>query len=183
MDNVRLNYLVYLYALGYLCYIGSRNIQMKSASISEIKKSLQTKERPDLIQLCLKLAKYKVENKELLSYLLFESDNEQEFIKGIQIDLDEMFEEMNAHNIYYIKKSLRKTLRFLDRVIKYSGIKETEVILRLHFIALIKTHKLPVKSSKVLLNLYERQLIKIKNGIHTLHEDLQYDYLRILESV
>jgi hypothetical protein len=154
---------------------------MKAASLTEIKKSLQDLDRPELVQLCLKLAKYKVENKELLTYLLYESENESEFIKSIQLDLAEKFEDINLSSLHYTKKGLRKVLRFLDKVIKYSGIKETEVVLRLYFLELIQTHDISIQSSKVLLNLYERQVLKIKKGIDGLHEDLQYDYLKILE--
>jgi len=35
----------------------------------------------------------------------------------------------------------------------------------------------------VLLNIYERQLVKIQKAISTLHEDLQFDYQREFEEL
>ena len=52
---------------------------MKTVSLSELKRALQNVPLGDLPDLCLRLAKYKKENKELLTYLLFEADDEPEF--------------------------------------------------------------------------------------------------------
>ena len=49
---------------------------MKAASISELQKELALLEPKNTAALCLRLAKYKKENKEFLSYLLFDSINE-----------------------------------------------------------------------------------------------------------
>jgi hypothetical protein len=46
---------------------------MTFATLAEIKKELQQVDADLLQTLCLRLAKYKKENKELLGYLLFES--------------------------------------------------------------------------------------------------------------
>ena len=48
---------------------------MKAAKVSEIKKDLKRKTQPELLDLCLHLAKFKKENKELLTYLLYEADD------------------------------------------------------------------------------------------------------------
>ena len=49
---------------------------MKTATVTELKKELKTRSQSDLVELCLKLSKFKKENKELLTYLLYEADNE-----------------------------------------------------------------------------------------------------------
>ena len=49
---------------------------MKAATVSQLKKELQHRNPDELLQLCLRLARFKLENKELLTYLLFEADNE-----------------------------------------------------------------------------------------------------------
>ena len=54
---------------------------MKPSSISQIQKELTTFDQPQLIDVCMRLAKYKKENKELLSYLLFEEYDENKFIR------------------------------------------------------------------------------------------------------
>ena len=56
---------------------------MKASSIAQIKKELQFIEKEELIEIVLRLGKYKVENKELLSYLLFDSHDEEGYIVKI----------------------------------------------------------------------------------------------------
>ena len=55
---------------------------MQSASLSEIKKELQTLHPAQLVELCTKLAKFKKDNKEFLNYLLFQTHNEAQFIEN-----------------------------------------------------------------------------------------------------
>lgn len=149
---------------------------MKSASISEIKKELLGMPPKQLTEIVLRIAKYKKENKELLSYLLFEADDEEAFIQAIKDEMEQQFSEINKGHIYYAKKGLRKVLRFTNKFIKYSGIKETEVQLLMHYIHLLKKSGINYKRYTDLSNLYDRQIDKIQKAISKLHEDLQFDY-------
>lgn len=156
---------------------------MKPATLSEIKRELNSKSPSNLFDLIIRLVKYKKENKELITYLLFEADNEIEYIQSIKEEIDIQFSEMNISNIYYIKKSARKTLRYTNKFIKYSGNKRTEVELLIHFCQTLKNCGVSIKRSTALTNLFERQIQKISKGIKSLHEDLQYDYGKILEEL
>ncbi len=156
---------------------------MKAATISELKKELKHRDSDELLQLCLRLARFKLENKELLTYLLFESDHEQGYIDTVKNLVDHQFEEINTSNYYYIKKSVRKILRGLRKYIRYSGNKETEVVLLLHFCQKLQELKPSIKRNRVLQNLFERQCDAIEKKIKALHEDLQYDYRIILEEL
>ncbi len=149
---------------------------MKSASISEIKNELVHLQQQDLIELCLKLARYKKENKELLSYLLFEVHNEQAYRNSVKKLIDEQFAEITQTNLYLVKKSLRKILRITNKHIKYSGNKETEAEVLLHFCYILKNSKIPFHTNKALTNLYNTQIKKISNTVSAMHEDLQYDF-------
>ncbi len=144
-------------------------------SISRLKKTLQTKDYNEVIDIAIRLAKYKVENKELLHYLLNEQHDEHGFIEMVRAELDESFEVINASNLYYTKKGLRKALKYVNKQIKYSGIKETEVQLLIHFCKNMKDMSINWTGSKVICNLYDRQLIRIEKAMSKLHEDLQYD--------
>ena len=133
------------------------------------------------MQLCLRLSKFKKENKELLTYLLFEANNEAGYIAEIKEEFDEAFEEVNNSSYYYMKKSFRKLLRRLKTYIRYSNSKETEVELLLYFCMKLKKFYPSVFQNRVITNMYEQQLDLARKAINKLHEDLQYDYLQQLE--
>jgi hypothetical protein len=149
---------------------------MKTASVKEIKDELKLKSNNDLIELCLRLSKFKKENKELLTYLLYESDNEELYIKEIKVEIKELFNEINTSSYYFMKKSVRKILRNIKKYIRYSKKKETEVELLLYFCSELKNMKPTIANNTVLTNTFERQIALIRKIVKNLHEDLQYDY-------
>ena len=151
---------------------------MKAATISEIKHELTQTNPSILIDLCLKLAKFKKDNKELLTYLLFEAHDEVAFIEQVKLEIESQFESINYSNIYFIKKSLRKILRTTSKFIRLTGSKQVEVELLLYFCKTLIIKDIPITKSSVLNNIYQLQLKKISQLISTLHEDLQYDYLK-----
>ena len=130
--------------------------------------------------LCLRLSKFKKENKELLTYLLFEAEHEEGYIETVKSEIDELFTEINTNSYFYIKKSVRKILRNLKKYIRYSGNKETEIELLLYFCQQLKDFRPSIRSNATLTNLYHRQLDFIEKKIGLLHEDLQYDYGELL---
>src|SRR6186713_12788 len=151
---------------------------MKAATIQEIKQELTNLPAPKLAELCLRLAKFKKDNKELLTYLLFESSDLPEYITNVKKEIDLGFEELPKPNLYLTKKSLRKVLRITAKEIRYTGSPQAEVELLTYFLQKIKESGIPIDKSPVLVNLYQNQLKKVRGIIATMHEDLQYDYLR-----
>lgn len=156
---------------------------MKAVNLPEIKKELNTFSSAELQQLCLRLARFKKENKELLTYLLFESHSESGYIETVKHFIDNEFQLINTNNFYYIKKSIRKILRNVKKFIRYSQQKETEVELLLYFCEKLRNYKPSIKASVQLQNMYNRQLLLAKKTISKLHEDLQYDYNLIVEEL
>lgn len=156
---------------------------MTTASLNELKKEIVTLDVARIQELCLRLAKYKKENKELLSYLLFEAHDESKYIDGVKLEMDDLFRQLPEGNSYYIKKSLRKILRVVNRHIKYSGIKSTEIELRVYFCKGIKTARVRLDEGTVLYNLYQQQLKKINTVVSALPDDLQFDYHSDLEQI
>ena len=151
---------------------------MKVATISEIKQELTVTNPAMLLELCIKLAKFKKDNKELLTYLLFEAHDEATFIEQAKGEIDSQFAAINFSNIYFVKKTLRKILRTTSKFIRLTGSKQIEVELLLYFCKTLVNHDIPINKSTVLNNIYQLQLKKIAQLITTLHEDLQYDYLK-----
>ena len=156
---------------------------MKPASISTLRKELDLLPPKELAQLCLRLAKYSKENKELLSYLIFDADNEEGFIQGVKAQIKVQFEEINTNSMFYVRKSIRKILRTTNKYIRYSGQKPTEVELLLFFCQTMKASGIKYQRVTSMTNLYQNQVIKIKKAVATLHEDLQFDYQKEIEKL
>ncbi len=154
---------------------------MKAATLNELKREIKEIPQQKLLDTVIRLIKYKKENKELLTYLLFEADDEGAYIKGIKDEIDAQYKEMNKNHIQYVKKGLRKILRMVNKHIKFSGKKETEAELLIYYCEKLKDSGIRFHRHTILLNLYERQIIKIRKAVSTLHEDLQYDYMRRIE--
>lgn len=149
---------------------------MKSATIQEIKQELSTVRPAQLTELTLRLARFKKENKELLTYLLFEAHNEQGYVDSVKKEIDELFDTVNISHLYFAKKTLRKIVRVINKYCRYSGIKQSEIELRIYFCQKLKDSGIPFTQNTVISNLYDSQLKKINTLLPALHEDLQYDY-------
>lgn len=156
---------------------------MKPVTVTTLKHELEQYNSKELIEICLKLAKFKIENKELLTYLLFDSHDEDEYIRVIKEEIDEEFSNMNQDTLYFAKKSTRKILRLIKKYIRYSKNKETEATILLYFCAQMRLLKPAFMRSQQMINIFDRQLAMAKKAIGTLHEDIQYDFRSELEQL
>ena len=156
---------------------------MKAASISELKQELANLPSKEVIELCIRLAMYKKENKELLTYLLFEAFDQDAYIANVKKEIDEAFAELPKSTPYLNKKSLRKVLRSISKYSKHTGSKQAEVEMLLHFCRNVKTSGIKIYKSTALTNLYAQQLKKIHSLFESLHEDLLYDYKKQLQEL
>jgi len=156
---------------------------MKAVTVKELKIALTNYSHSEIVELCLRLSKFKKENKELLTYLIFESGNEEGYIEMIKIEIDAQFELINTKTYYYIKKSVRKILRMIKKYIRYSKNKETEIELLLYFCKKLINFNPPIKNNTVLRNIFTREIGSINKKLTFLHDDLQYDYQLELEKL
>lgn len=156
---------------------------MKTSSVSEIKQELTNASQKELLDICLRVIKYKKENKELVSFLLFEANDLQSYIENIKMEIEEQFLQINQSNLYFAKKSLRKILKIANRYIKYTQSKESEAELLIYFCNQIKTSGIRINKSTALTNLYNNQIKKIRLVVETLHEDLQHDFNKQIEKL
>ena len=156
---------------------------MKTATVKQLKDEFSALDRKDLVDLALRLSKFKKENKELLTYLLFESKNEQDYVFEIKLEVDDAFKNINTTSYFYIKKSIRKILKQVKTYIRYSNVKETEVELLLYFCKKLRSMRPSMTKNQQLINLYAREIKNVEKKISTLHEDLQFDYLNLLENL
>lgn len=156
------------------CYFST----MKASTISELKQELLNLPAIQITELCLRLARFKKENKELLTFLLFEAHDLDSYIANVKKEMDDLFETINKSNVYFVKKTLRKILRITNKFIRYSGSATVETELLLHFCSTVKEMGSAVNSNAIIKNIYQNQLKKINKSIAGMHEDLQYDYLK-----
>lgn len=156
---------------------------MKVSSLSHIKKELATLPQEELVNICLRLAKYKKENKELIHYLLFEVIDEEQYIQSVKEILAELFQDINSTSWYLAKKTIRKILRLIQKYVKYSGKTETEIELRLFFCLEFQQTLLPKSRSTVVKNIYVKQVVTLEKLMLKIHEDLQFDYTEDLHKV
>ena len=169
------------------CFCGNTQIVyfsgMKAATLNEIKQELTNLPSTRVLELCLRLGRFKKENKELLTYLLFEAHNIPEFIENSIIEIETQFETINTSSVYFVKKSLRKILRLINKYSRYSGSANVEIELLIYFCTKINELKSSFKTNPVIFNIYQFQLKKINKVLATMHEDLQYDYQKQLDEL
>jgi hypothetical protein len=156
---------------------------MKTATVKEIKEELLVLPEKEMLELCLRLVKFKKENKELLTYLLFEAGDETAFVNSVKEEIDSQFQQLNTKNFFLAKKTIRKVVRTATKFIRYSGSKQTEIELLIHVCKIIRASDLNIRKSPALANLYAAQLKKINAALATMHEDLQYDYEREIKAL
>lgn len=149
---------------------------MKAVTVKELNEELTERSPKELRELCLRLSKFKKENKELLTYLLFESSDEAAYVEGVKKEVDEQFELINKKSQYLIKKGLRKILRNVRKHNRYSLKKETEVELLIYFCLKLKKFTPSIHRNTGLQNLYIGQVVNIRKKLTALHEDLQSDF-------
>jgi hypothetical protein len=149
---------------------------MKAVTVKELSQELTFRTPKELRDLCLRLSRFKKENKELLTYLLFESSDEQLYIANVKREIDTQFDLINRSSFYLIKKSIRKILAMTRKYIRYSGKKQTEVELLIYFCTKLRKFSPPIDRSTALVNIYTRLIDTVIKKLPLLHEDLQYDY-------
>jgi vacuolar-type H+-ATPase catalytic subunit A/Vma1 len=149
---------------------------MKAVTVKELSQELTYRTPKELRDLCLRLSRFKRENKELLTYLLFESSDEQLYIANVKREIDTQFDLINRSSYYLIKKSIRKILAMTRKYIRYSQKKQTEVELLIYFCTKLRKFSPPIDRNTTLMNIYARLTDTVIRKLPLLHEDLQYDY-------
>ncbi|MBS1495889.1 MAG: hypothetical protein JSU03_09775 [Bacteroidetes bacterium] len=156
---------------------------MKAASLKEIKTTMEGLHADELLSIILRLGKFKKENKELLTYLLFEAGDEENYIREVTKELDFQMLSLNKSNLFLAKKTIRKVVRTASKFIRYSGKEQTQIEILLHVCNQLKLTGINLSKSTALANIQKSLVKKITASIETLHEDLQYDYLKQIKAL
>ncbi|MFV0290010.1 MAG: hypothetical protein ACK5IJ_03815 [Mangrovibacterium sp.] len=150
---------------------------MQTRSLKEIREELKHYPNEELFEICMRMVRFKKENKELLSYLLFESEDEQAYVNSAKAEIDQGFREMSRRSAYTIKKSIRKILKNTKQAIKYSDSKSTEIDLLCYFCRKMRNSKIGLDNSLQLRNLYATQIKMAENALSKLHEDYRVEFI------
>ncbi len=150
--------------------------------LQDIKKELQQLTGKQATELCLRMARYKKENKELLAYLLFDAANELTFAENFKQDIGLMMSQIPTLS-YHAAKNLRKILKQITKYTKFTGSKQVEAELLICFCRGYLQYVDRRTSYKPLRIILVKQLEKIKKAIVKLHADLQFDYNREFDNL
>lgn len=154
---------------------------MPTTSLSDIKKEIKHLNSNELNELCLRLGRFKNENKALITYELFYKGDEISFIEDIKEELLEYLAVINTDSYFYMKKTIRKVLKQIRLFARLSREKTTELELLIFFCEELNKLEPSIHKNKLLSNLYRRQVISIEKKLTGVHEDLQFDYMQQLQ--
>jgi len=156
---------------------------MKAASLNDLKQELLKLPPKKVLEVCLRLAKFKKENKELLSFLLFDADNEHGYVESIKNEIDELFIDLPRSNWFTTKKTLRKILRLISKYSKHVSNKESELEMLIHFCHKMKAIGSSFYYNQAFSNMYQQQIKKLNGMVELIHEDIRFDYLKQIEQL
>ena len=146
---------------------------LETEKLSILKKELSHRSPKELIEITLRIARLKKENKELLSYLLFDVDDQMYYAEKLKKEIDNLFEVIS--DTLHIK-SLRKILKLINKYARFTGNDHGEVELLVYFIKKLLSFNERKMNSQAMQFLIFKVLKKLSVLIPKLDEDLQYDY-------
>lgn len=88
---------------------------------------------------------------------------------------DEIDEQLSTPGKIH-KNTLRNVVRWMDKSLRFSGDKETELRVRIHFCRRLKDNRITFGGCRVSENMVATQLKKIDAAIEKVHPDFQFDY-------
>jgi hypothetical protein len=151
-------------------------------SLQEQKKELQQLSKTELEAICLRFARFKKENKELLEFVLFHQGDPQAYADALKKDLHEVFTSLTGAN-YADAKKLRKITKALNKHAKYIQNPALEADLWIWF-CYTYCHSMAAKSTaQVIRNFFAKAVLKVEKIQSKLHEDLAFDVAQELEKI
>ncbi|MFM6953762.1 MAG: hypothetical protein ACKOWL_02130 [Sphingobacteriaceae bacterium] len=151
-------------------------------SLQEQKKELQQLSKPELEAICLRFARFKKDNKELLEYVLFHQSDPQAYADALKKELKEVFTTLNGAN-YSDAKKLRKITKSLNKHGKYLQSPAIEADLWVWFCYAYCNSIAAKSTAQVIRNFFVKALLKVEKFQSKLHEDLAFDIQQELEKV
>ena len=128
---------------------------MKAATVSQLRKELVKLDHDELLDVCVRMAKFKVESKELLTYLLMKADDEIGYANDLCSEIDE---HLNAPGRIH-KKTLRKVVKMDGQVTAVLRLtKKRSCKCEFTFVDESRTRESASANCRVSANMYATQL-------------------------
>jgi hypothetical protein len=143
--------------------------------LSDLKKELLELSKPELIQLCLRVAKLKRENKELLAYLIFDSEDPIFYAQKLKPEIKEVFEQPFQH-AYYLTKSIRKAMRLITKYYRFTSNKQGETELLIYLVEEFYLSWRNEYRYQALGKVIYRCLEKAQSNLKKIDEDFRADF-------
>lgn len=156
---------------------------MKIASLAEIKKELKHLSEKELIEVISDLTKFSTDNKWFLYFKLYGRENPQLFSEMMQEELVKEFQNANKGNAHQAKKSAQGIRRKLNKFLKFTKDKATQIELIVFFCQMLFEYGFLSHRHPVIENLFLMQVGKIERLMGQMHEDLQYDFQNKVKEV
>lgn len=156
---------------------------MKPADSKDIKAALTKLESATLREIILRLARLKKENKELLTYILFDAADKEGYVAEINHYVTQQMGEVNVKSAHFARKSLRRILKTAWRLVKYSGDAECVIQVNLHLLEEMNKSKIPFGKSTALENIRSQVKAAIEKNLKLVHADLAHDFKRQLQKM
>ena len=155
---------------------------MKKENLRDLKRELENQPPEELVKICLRIARLKQENKELLAYLLYDAEDPMNYAGMLKEDILLPFQS-EFHTPYQFTKGVRKSLRLIAKYLRFTGNREGETELLLFLVNEFHQHYKHQYRTAALSKIIFRCLDKAENNIAKLHEDIQADYSETLNEL
>lgn len=143
--------------------------------LSDLKKELLELSKPELIQLCLRVAKLKRENKELLAYLIYDVDDPLFYAQKLKPEIKEVFNQPFQH-AYYLTKSIRKAMRLITKYYRFTSNKQGETELLIYLVEEFHQSWRYEYRYQALGKIIFRCLEKAQSNLKKIEEDFKADF-------
>ncbi len=154
---------------------------MQPASIDTIKQELKQRTPKQVLDILLHLARFKKENKELLTYLLFEATDNEAYVRQVKEEITDALHQIDGLPAYQYKKQFRKMQRKLGKPVKYMNNKSATIELYMHVIEQISADRKTSFIRAFLDKVAEQYIRKIEKILPAVPEDLAGDIARRIQ--
>lgn len=155
---------------------------MATIKLQTQKKEIAKLDNKHLAEICIRLAKHKTENKELLNYLLFFSYDNELYIEDLKQDIAIVFNHLPIGE-YASTVQLKKLILRLNKHLKFVADKSREAEIITNFCHTFMEHINIRSHYSPLIQVLYRQFSKLNKVILKLDEDLQFDYQQPTEEI